>query len=70
MLPGANPEVCCIRCKDMACPKCIRKEIINHVKLKYICDPCENIISNEMGLDSISEEHLKKGCKNIRRIFS
>ena len=52
MTPGNEPEVVCVRCKMMACPVCINKELITHKRIKYLCEPCEADISDDVGLEA------------------
>ena len=60
MIPGQEPDVSCVRCKIMACPNCVPKDIITHKNVKYICDQCENIVSNDVGLEAIDVKYMKK----------
>merc|ERR1712082_517525 len=52
MTPGNEPEVVCVRCKMMACPVCINKELITHKRIKYLCEPCEADISDDLALEA------------------
>ena len=52
MTPGNEPEVVCVRCKMMACPVCINKELITHKRIKYLCEPCEADISDDVALEA------------------
>ena len=56
MTPGNEPEVVCVRCKMMACPVCVNKELITQ-RIKYICEPCEEDISKDVGLEAINESY-------------
>ena len=60
MTPGNEPEVVCVRCKMMACPVCVNKGLITHKRMKYICEPCEEDISKDVGLEAINESYQKK----------
>ena len=49
----------------MACPNCIKKEDITKARLRYICIPCEDIISKDVGIENIDDKYKykKKGSQ-------
>ena len=57
ILPGEIPEVCCLKCKKPACPKCYDDKPLGWT---YICNGCEKSIESEQGLLGLSEEHFMK----------
>ena len=65
MTPGNEPEVVCVRCKMMACPVCVNKGLITHKRIKYICEPCEEDISKDVGIEAINESY-----QQLTTIFS
>ena len=58
--PGMTPRISCIRCKSMACPNCYKPEDINLKNSHYVCDPCIEKITNEVGFNVIDDKYLKK----------
>ena len=54
--PGDSPEVTCIRCDQMACPRCVKKESFTSNRIKYVCKKCEDIIVKQDGIDAIDKK--------------
>ena len=45
----------------MACPNCYKKEDFNKLCNRYVCSPCNDIISKEMGIENIEDKYKMKG---------
>ena len=57
----AVPIITCVRCGTGACPTCYnREENASLTKWKYLCEPCENVIVNDVGVGRLDAQDYNK----------
>ena len=63
----AVPVITCVRCGTGACPTCYtREENPTLTKWKYLCEPCENVVVNDMGVGRLDAKDYDKNHDKVK----
>ena len=61
LMRGQEPVIACLRCGAGACPTCYTGEdILTLRKWKYICQGCESVVKNDIGLGKLDAKDWNK----------